>query len=582
MTEEESPSDPDNTPPRSRLFLVVPKNADGNIIQAEMSRFPGMQYCKTDLIATKGIVFVKYSSSSSAYLAMETVLSTGILAGYKVKIMLADPKTRRVDSTGMFNLLGERSNSLPAALTGPFTTNAVAPTTGPMLPSLGPSLFGIHQGNSPLHSTIGSLSGSFGQGLSSLGNHTASLGGPTGQGDISILGGQQGLMASNAFSVGLGGLPGDEYPMMSSLSGGANGSLGSFSAPLLHASNSLLNSLDTVSSSSSLGLPSTPSMTDSATRLFIVVHKGVNEDALTAIFRCYPGMEYLDLKRDRATGRSKGYGYVNYLTPEAAAAAQGQLNGIEYPAGSNCRLKVLFAEPIGGVRSRSEEVAAAAAAAAESFPSAAVRLLGTPSNDTATTTFQLPSPNSGESSARAGTVNQPQQHSARTDISSLSHDSILSPRSASLGLGGDSLPLLDSTATTTVGSVSSVPDIAAMQTGLGALNLGTTIGNCHAHIHSAGPSSVRQLHSSRTSPPSLSRESMGAMSDNELSMGGSWRETSPEALSALSPAASPGRSLPGPGDPSVVYSALQRPLPDYALVPVFKRCGPGMLVVGGV
>lgn len=42
-----------------------------------MSRFAGMQYCKTDLIATKGIVFVKYSKSSSACLAMETIQQTG-------------------------------------------------------------------------------------------------------------------------------------------------------------------------------------------------------------------------------------------------------------------------------------------------------------------------------------------------------------------------------------------------------------------------------------------------------------------------------------------------------------------------
>lgn len=30
---EELPSDPDNTPPRSRLFMVVPKSAEGSIIE---------------------------------------------------------------------------------------------------------------------------------------------------------------------------------------------------------------------------------------------------------------------------------------------------------------------------------------------------------------------------------------------------------------------------------------------------------------------------------------------------------------------------------------------------------------------
>ena len=44
-----------------------------------MSRYPGLQYCKTDLIATKGIVFVKYSKSSAACLVMETVQQTGMV-----------------------------------------------------------------------------------------------------------------------------------------------------------------------------------------------------------------------------------------------------------------------------------------------------------------------------------------------------------------------------------------------------------------------------------------------------------------------------------------------------------------------
>lgn len=50
-------------------------------LQAEMARFSGMQYCKTDLIATKGIVFVKYAKSSSACLAMETIQETGMVRG---------------------------------------------------------------------------------------------------------------------------------------------------------------------------------------------------------------------------------------------------------------------------------------------------------------------------------------------------------------------------------------------------------------------------------------------------------------------------------------------------------------------
>ena len=33
--------------------------------------------------------------------------------------------------------------------------------------------------------------------------------------------------------------------------------------------------------------------------------------------------EYCDLKRDRGTGRSKGYAYVNYMSPEVHLVVLG-------------------------------------------------------------------------------------------------------------------------------------------------------------------------------------------------------------------------------------------------------------------
>ncbi len=40
-------------------------------------------------------------------------------------------------------------------------------------------------------------------------------------------------------------------------------------------------------------------------RLFVVVHKSVGDDVLSRLFRAYAGMEYCDLKKDKATGKSK-------------------------------------------------------------------------------------------------------------------------------------------------------------------------------------------------------------------------------------------------------------------------------------
>ena len=57
--------------------------------------FKDLEYCKTDLVASKGVVFCKFSKSSSALMALEDVNSRGMVAGYKVKCMLAEPKTKR-------------------------------------------------------------------------------------------------------------------------------------------------------------------------------------------------------------------------------------------------------------------------------------------------------------------------------------------------------------------------------------------------------------------------------------------------------------------------------------------------------
>eukprot|EP00891_Asterochloris_glomerata_P003566 jgi/Astpho2/3566/gw1.00057.54.1_t len=77
--DQEILTDPDNMPPRSRLFLVVPKTADASLIEAELASFHDLQYCKTDLIASKGVVFCKYTKSSSALLAMEAIQETGMV-----------------------------------------------------------------------------------------------------------------------------------------------------------------------------------------------------------------------------------------------------------------------------------------------------------------------------------------------------------------------------------------------------------------------------------------------------------------------------------------------------------------------
>jgi hypothetical protein len=63
--------------------------------QEDINKFKDLEYCKTDLVAAKGVVFCKFFKSSSAMLALEDINSRGMVAGYKVKCMLAEPKTKR-------------------------------------------------------------------------------------------------------------------------------------------------------------------------------------------------------------------------------------------------------------------------------------------------------------------------------------------------------------------------------------------------------------------------------------------------------------------------------------------------------
>ena len=61
-------------------------------------------------------------------------------------------------------------------------------------------------------------------------------------------------------------------------------------------------------------------------RLFVVVSKSATEEQIAKQFKRFGGMEYCNLKRDKKTGQSKGYCFVNYSTAESAAAAMKALN----------------------------------------------------------------------------------------------------------------------------------------------------------------------------------------------------------------------------------------------------------------
>ncbi|KAG2484366.1 hypothetical protein HYH03_016783 [Edaphochlamys debaryana] len=298
--EQEISSDPDNIPPRSRLFIVVPKQADPQQINDAMSGYEGLEYCKTDLVASKGVVFCKFTKASFALRALEDTTGHGTVGPYKVKCMLAEPKTKRGRGDGspqdMFSPLTQQTAKLDYGINHHLPPDAShMPLDLPMGHALSPSPIGVTDYSAI--SGLGSLSG---------------LGGFNHLGDAANL-------AAN---------------MQSHLSAQVNALGFNMNLGSLHTGNS-----------AAVTPHDSPSLCKQ--RLFVVVHKSVTQDVLARLFRKFNGMEYCDLKKDPATGRSKGFCFVNYSTPEAAAAAIAQLNGIEFPPHSNQRLKVMYAEQLG-------------------------------------------------------------------------------------------------------------------------------------------------------------------------------------------------------------------------------------------
>ena len=49
------------------------------LLQEEAGRYPDLEYCKTDLIASKGVAFCKYTKASSALAALEDISAKGMV-----------------------------------------------------------------------------------------------------------------------------------------------------------------------------------------------------------------------------------------------------------------------------------------------------------------------------------------------------------------------------------------------------------------------------------------------------------------------------------------------------------------------
>ncbi|KAK9916623.1 hypothetical protein WJX75_005036 [Coccomyxa subellipsoidea] len=372
--------DPDNVPPRSRLFMVVPKTANGLAIEEEMAKFRDLEYCKVDLIASKGIVFCKYAKTSSALLALEAIMANdNMVAGYKVKCMIAEPKGKRgrMDPVNFDNVLSVNQLSsldFGGACNGGYLPHTPIGTA--RLLNHSPSLSGntMPSANSDSRSASTNFTSplnsglSPNQGLGTPNNLHARLNSAGTNGDMGTMtplglgngfvdraGLQDNMIAGNYGGLGLHHIQAlAAHVGAANLAHGLMGMAG-YSLPANGNGRAALPNAHNISPESqkspeSITMPGMGRLTHGAsqnmTRLYVVVSKGVSEDILTRLFRAFPGLEYCDLKRDHTTGQSRGFCYVKYSSPEVATTVIENLDGIEYPQGSGLRLKVMFAEPL--------------------------------------------------------------------------------------------------------------------------------------------------------------------------------------------------------------------------------------------
>lgn len=104
-TRKQYSNEPEDTPARSRLFVVCPRELTETELTAEFRVFGNLEYAKVmtcrESGESKGFAYVKFSRASSAALAMETINDRGdILAGRKVKVLIADPKAKKATNDG--------------------------------------------------------------------------------------------------------------------------------------------------------------------------------------------------------------------------------------------------------------------------------------------------------------------------------------------------------------------------------------------------------------------------------------------------------------------------------------------------
>lgn len=316
--------DPDNDPPHSRLFIVCGRGTTEEELDPECRAFGNLQYCRIIRDKTtgesKGIAYVKYEKASSAALAIENLNGKKLLNDQPaLKVMVADSK-------GSHSSKGSQSREpedtpprsrLFVICSKEFSEEELA------------DKFRVY-GDIEYCKLIRDKQTHESKGYAYVKYHKSSHAAiAVEEVSLTVPEGVK-LKALIADPKGKGKGSRDDLP---------GGSMGGYPPVQMPMSAYPYPDMGPVPGYSM------PPYAIPRQRLFIVCHKTVTQDQLARLFSRYPGMEYCDLKKDKQTGESKGFAYINYSSPQAALMAKDQMDGFEFPPGSV--LKVMFAEPLG-------------------------------------------------------------------------------------------------------------------------------------------------------------------------------------------------------------------------------------------
>lgn len=317
------PRDPDNDPPYSRVFIVCGKGTTEEELEAEFKPFGTLQYCKLIKDKTTGesknIAYAKYDKASSAALAIEALNGKRITEDQPaLKVLIADAKGTRSNP---------RSQSREPEDMPPRSRLFVICSKDYLEEDITQRFKPF--GEIEYCKIIKDKQSSESKGYAYV-KFTKSSSAAMAMEEVNRLAQETGLKLKaliadpKAKSKPEPPLPPVPYPSIPVM----------YDQPM---------SFPYPPELAGYSLPGY--MPQSRQRLFIVCHKSVTQEQLSRLFSRFPGMEYCDLKKNKQTGESKGFAYINYSTPQAALMAKDQMDGYEFPPGN--ALKVMFAEPLG-------------------------------------------------------------------------------------------------------------------------------------------------------------------------------------------------------------------------------------------